>query len=122
MPRRRDPIVVFVTCGTATEADRIAHALVEQRLAACVNVHEARVRSTYRWQGKVETAAEHLLVIKTARRLFARLEAAIQQRHSYQVPEIIAVPIVLGSPPYLHWLDDCLLPETRSRRKKASRT
>ncbi len=122
MPGRRDHIVVFVTCSTATEADRIAHALVEQRLAACVNVHEARVRSTYRWQGKVETAGEHLLVIKTARRLFSRLEAAIKRLHSYQVPEIIALPIVLGSRSYLDWLDDCLLSEARSRPKKASRT
>lgn len=122
MPERRNHIVVFVTCSTANEADRIAWSLVEQRLAACVNVLEARVRSTYRWQGKVETADEHLLVIKTARRLFARLEAAIKRLHSYRVPEIIALPIVLGSRSYLDWLDEGLLCEARSRTKKASRT
>jgi periplasmic divalent cation tolerance protein len=114
--------VVLITCGTATEADRIAWALVEKRLAACVNVFDARVRSTYRWQGKVETAAEFLLLVKTARRLLPRLEAEVKRLHSYDVPEMIALPVAAGSKEYLGWLESCLLAGSqvaRGRRKKS---
>lgn len=122
MAASTDKVVVLITCGTATEADRIAWALVEKRLAACVNVLDARVRSTYRWQGKVETAAESLLLIKTARRLLPRLEAEVKRLHSYDVPEILALPVAAGSKDYLDWLESCLLSGSqvaRGGRKKS---
>ena len=120
-----DKIVVLVTCGTPREARRIAKELVERRLAACVNVLNSRVRSTYRWKDKVETAAEYLLLIKTSKKKFAALRAAIACLHSYEVPEIIALPIGTGSAAYLRWLDECLHPTgighrgTETRRMKA---
>lgn len=101
-----DKIVVLVTCGSRKEARKIARALIERRLAACVNEIGALVRSTYRWKGKVESAKEFLLVIKTTKKRFAGLREAIGELHSYEVPEIIALPIVEGSPAYLDWIAD----------------
>jgi len=101
-----DKIVVLVTCASAKEARRIARALVEVRLAACGNVLEASVRSIYRWKGKVESAKECLLIIKTTRRRFAALEKMVKRLHSYDVPEIIAVPIAAGAQAYLNWIDE----------------
>jgi periplasmic divalent cation tolerance protein len=101
-----DKLVVLVTCGSAKEARRIARALVEKRLAACGNILEAPVRSIYRWKSKVETAREYLLLIKTSRRRFAALQAEVKRLHSYDVPEIIALPIASGSPEYLKWISE----------------
>ena len=98
-------IVVYVTAGSAEEGERIAAALVEERLAACVN-RVSGVRSTYRWEGKIEDSEEQLLIIKTSRDLFERLKQKITELHSYSVPEIIALPIVQGSESYLNWLDE----------------
>jgi len=98
-----DKIVVFNTCGSAEEAERIARALVTKRLAACVNLLPA-ARSIYRWKGAVEDAQETLLVIKSSRALFNELRAEIEKLHSYEVAEVIAVPIVDGSEAYLEWL------------------
>jgi periplasmic divalent cation tolerance protein len=103
-----DKVVVLVTCSNAREAQRLARAVVERRLAACVNVLGTPLRSTYRWKGKVETAVEYLLLIKSSRKRFRALRAAIERLHSYDVPEVIALPIVEGSAPYLRWLDECL--------------
>lgn len=100
-----DKIVVLVTCGSQREARRIARALVDARLAACVNVVQAPVESIYRWKGRIETTREFLLVIKTSRKRFAGLEAEVRRLHSYDVPEIIALPIDRGSQPYLAWID-----------------
>lgn len=97
-------IVVFVTVGSADEGDRLARALVEERLAACVNRLRA-VQSIYRWQGRVECSEEELLIIKTKRDLFDRLKQRVQQIHSYSVPEILALPILEVSESYLHWLE-----------------
>jgi periplasmic divalent cation tolerance protein len=105
-----DKIVVLSTCGTEEEAERLARALVEQRLAACVNV-VPRVRSFYRWKGQIEDAAECLLVIKSSRPHFDRLRAALASAHSYEVPEVVALPILDGSPDYLKWLEDNLVNE-----------
>jgi periplasmic divalent cation tolerance protein len=99
-----DKIVVLSTCDSEAEAKRVAHHLVEQRLAACVNVLPG-ARSVYRWKDKIEEAAEFLLVIKSSRDLFPALRAELQKVHSYEVPEVIALPIVDGSEPYLSWLD-----------------
>lgn len=100
-----DKIVVLVTCGSQREARRIARAVVTGGLAACVNVPQAPVESIYRWKGKLETAREFLLVIKTVRKHFAALEKEVRRLHSYAVPEIIALPIDRGSQPYLAWID-----------------
>lgn len=97
-------IVVLVTCGSRPEARKIARALLERQLAACVNLLPGRVESVYRWKGKVERAREVLLLIKTSRRVFAALEKEIRRLHSYEVPEIIALPISAGSPAYLKWI------------------
>jgi periplasmic divalent cation tolerance protein len=101
-----DQCVVLVTCGSAAEARRIARAVVEQRLAACVNILPGNITSIYRWKGKVETARERLLFIKTSRKRLPKLQAAVERLHSYKVPEFIALPIVAGSPAYLKWLEE----------------
>jgi len=99
-----DKLVVFSTCGSAQAAAQIARALVERRLAACVNIL-APVQSVYHWKGAIEESAEWLLVIKTRRELFGPLAEALRALHSYEVPEIVALPIVAGSPAYLDWID-----------------
>jgi periplasmic divalent cation tolerance protein len=99
-----DKIVVLSTCDSQEQAARLARHLVEQRLAACVNIL-AQVRSFYRWNEKVEDAGEWMLVIKSRRDLFLALRAEIEKMHSYEVPEIVALPVVDGSEAYLRWLD-----------------
>jgi periplasmic divalent cation tolerance protein len=103
-----DKIVVLVTCGSVKEARMIARALVERKLAACVNILPSAVESIYLWKGKVESAKEFLLVIKTARRQFSAVESEVRRLHSYEVPEIIALPIATGSRDYLSWIADSL--------------
>ncbi|OFV85166.1 MAG: hypothetical protein A3D93_02340 [Acidobacteria bacterium RIFCSPHIGHO2_12_FULL_67_30] len=98
-----DKVVVFVTCGSASEAGRIARALVEERLAACVSISSS-IRSVYRWGGKLCDDREVLLVIKTSRDLFDRVRRAVERMHSYQVPEVICLPVIDGAPNYLNWL------------------
>jgi periplasmic divalent cation tolerance protein len=100
-----DPIVVLVTCGTEDEAVEIAHALVEERLAACVNLISP-VRSIYRWEGKIWDEKEWMLIIKTQKKRFEELEKKVKSLHSYSVPEIIALPIIEGSASYLKWLEE----------------
>jgi periplasmic divalent cation tolerance protein len=99
-----DKIIVFTTCDTAKQAAKLARHLVEQRVAACVNILP-KGRSIYRWNGKLEEAAEQLLMIKTRRDLFSSLRAEIGKAHTYEVPEIIAIPVVEGSDAYLGWID-----------------
>lgn len=111
-------ILVLATCGSAKEAKRIAEALVSKRLAACVNVVGSSVRSVYRWKGRVETAREYLLLVKTSRRRFGALEKEIRRLHSYKVPEIIALPIVAGSKPYLEWLEASVAKAEADRKRK----
>ncbi len=100
-----DCIQVTTTTSTQEEAQRIADALVEARLAACVQI-VGPINSVYRWQGEVERATEWLCVVKTERRLFAAVEAAIKRLHSYEVPEILAVDVAQGSEDYLRWLHE----------------
>jgi periplasmic divalent cation tolerance protein len=99
-----DKIVVLNTCDSAEEAERLARSLVDQHLAACVTV-VSPARSFYRWQGAVTEAAEWLLVIKSSRALFDRLSSALEAAHSYEIPEVLALPVVEGSRNYLAWLD-----------------
>ena len=100
-----DSLVVFVTCGSEEEALKIAHALVEERMAACVNLMSS-IRSIYRWEGKIWDEKEWLLIIKTQTARVEDVEKKVQSLHSYSVPEIIALPIVTGSPSYLNWLKE----------------
>ena len=101
-------VVVMVTCGSRTEAKRIAREIVSRRLAVCANLLESPVQSVYRWKGKVEKVREFLLLIKTAARRLPALQAEVQRLHSYDVPEFIALPIVAGSPKYMAWLSEGL--------------
>lgn len=98
-----DKIVVLSTCPSTEEAERLARALVEKRLAACVNVLSG-IRSFYRWKDAVENEEEVLLVIKTSRALLQVLTDEIERLHSYEVPEVIALQVVDGSERYLAWL------------------
>jgi periplasmic divalent cation tolerance protein len=113
-------VVVLMTASDRDEAERIATALVEERLAACVNTL-GPVRSTYRWKGAVERADEILLIAKTRRALVARLSARVRGLHSYDVPEVIALPITAGSAPYLTWLAAETGPAKKPRRASARR-
>jgi periplasmic divalent cation tolerance protein len=99
-----DKIVLFTTVSSPEEADCLARTLVERRLAACVSILP-QARSVYRWQGKVEDSPEILLIIKSRRPLFEALCEAVRSLHSYDVPELIALPVVEGYAPYLDWID-----------------
>lgn len=100
-----DKILVLTTAGSAEEARRIASALVERRLAACVNI-VPQIESVYRWEDAVQRSAEWLLLIKTTGEAFARVRDAIKELHSYDLPECIAVAIDEGTPEYLRWIGD----------------
>ena len=98
-------IQVVTTTETKDQAQRIAQAVVEKRLAACAQI-VGPISSTYWWKGKVESADEWMCLMKTRNDLFADLERAIREIHPYEVPEIVAVPIVAGSASYMNWLDN----------------
>jgi periplasmic divalent cation tolerance protein len=98
-----EALVVITTTETQQDAERLAHLLVERELAACVQILPS-ITSVYRWQGKIEQAAEALLLIKTTREAYLELESTIRENHSYQTPEIIALPVEAGSDGYLDWL------------------
>jgi periplasmic divalent cation tolerance protein len=97
-------IQVFTTAETQEDAQRIARAVVERRLAGCVQV-VGPITSTYWWEGEVQTSGEWLCVIKSQREAYERLEQAILDVHPYEVPEVLAIPVVAGSQSYLAWLD-----------------
>jgi periplasmic divalent cation tolerance protein len=105
---REENVVVLVTCASRKEAERLARAVMGKKLAACVNIASAPVKSVYRWKGKVETATEFPLVMKTTRRKFSALEKEIRRLHSYETPEIIALPILAGSVAYLRWIAESM--------------
>ena len=104
-----DLVIVLTTMPDDARADELARTLVEERLAACVNVH-GPMMSTYRWKGSVERDAERQLVIKTTRDRVAALEARLRQLHPYDLPEFVVVGVEGGSDAYLRWVSD----ETRS--------
>jgi periplasmic divalent cation tolerance protein len=99
-----DKIVVLTTCDSEKHGAQLARHLVELRLAACVNILP-KARSIYRWQEKIEDASEWIVLIKSRRDLLAALQAEIQRLHTYEIPEVIALPVVDGSEAYLGWLD-----------------
>jgi periplasmic divalent cation tolerance protein len=98
-----ETIVVLTTCGNDEDANTLAQALVERRLAACVNAI-SKVASTYRWKGEIQQDQETLLIIKTTAPRLAALETAIRELSKYQLPEIVALPMVAGSKDYLGWV------------------
>ena len=98
-----DAIVVFMTAANGEEATRLADMLVGAHLAACVQILP-EIESVYRWQGMIERSSEVLLFVKTTRGKFDELEREVRALHSYDTPEIVAVPVVAGSAPYLEWL------------------
>ncbi|MGD0885392.1 MAG: divalent-cation tolerance protein CutA [Thermodesulfovibrionales bacterium] len=100
-----ETIVVFITASNEDEAARIARALVEERLAGCVNIIKG-IRSIYSWMGKVQDEAEVLMIVKTRESLFDALSTRVKELHSYAVPEIIALPVIKGSTDYLTWLKE----------------
>jgi len=102
-----DKKIVLTTAGSEVEARKIAQSLVEQRLAACVNI-VPQIESVYRWQGKVESAQEWLLLIKTSAERFSSVCEAIRQLHSYELPECISINVEDGSAAYLEWLADSI--------------
>jgi periplasmic divalent cation tolerance protein len=97
--------IVLTTAGSAEEGRKVARLLVERHLAACVNI-VPRIESIYRWQGAVEQGEEVLLMIKTTRSRFSEVREAIQQNHSYDMPECVSVPIDDGSDKYLNWISE----------------
>ena len=100
-----DALLVLTTVGDRAAGTALAQALLERRLAACVNVG-APVESLYHWRGRIETGTEVPLTIKTQAALYSKVEAAIRELHAYELPEIIAVPITHGYAPYIGWVAD----------------
>jgi len=105
-------IVVFMTAATKDEASRLAEMLVSKSLAACVQIMP-EMESVYRWQGKIERQPEVLLIAKTMSSKFAELEREVVALHSYDTPEIVAMPLAAGSRPYLEWLTACVAEEVQ---------
>lgn len=99
--------ITLCTCPDQTIAEEIACHLVNNQLAACINIVPG-ITSIYEWQGKIEATQEHLLIIKSTAVKYASIESEIKQLHPYELPEVIAVPIDCGLPEYLQWIDTCL--------------
>ena len=102
-----DNVVILTTAASKREARKIARLLVRDKLAACVNITQP-IESIYRWQGKVVTGREFQLIIKSIRKMFPEIRDAILKVHSYDTPEVIALPVIQGSREYLAWLRSCL--------------
>lgn len=103
-------MVVLITTPSIAEADKIAHILLEARKAACINI-VPQVHSRFWWQGKIDSADEALLIVKTNASLMEEVITLVKENHSYKVPEVIALPLVAGSEDYLKWLDEELAQE-----------
>ena len=102
-------VLVIVTTANKEEAVKIVRSLLKERLIACANIL-GPVSSRFWWQGKIDEAKEFMVFMKSSKNLFERLSERVREIHSYDVPEIIALPIIEGSPPYLDWLKSCLQP------------
>ncbi len=100
-------IVVFVTAKDRAEAKKISDQLLEKKLIACANIVEG-VESVFWWQGKIDQAKETLIILKSKQSLFKKIVKTVKANHSYDVPEVIALPIVDGNPDYLKWIDESL--------------
>jgi periplasmic divalent cation tolerance protein len=99
-------IVTFCTCPDKATAEKIAHTLVGNQLVACVNILP-KLTSVYTWKGKVESAEEYLLIIKSSERAYSAIETTVQGLHPYELPEIIALSIAQGLPEYINWIHSC---------------
>ena len=99
--------VVLITCGSREEAEKISKILVEEKLAACVNILSG-VKSYFWWKGKVDEADEYLLIIKTSVEKIEKLFRKVKELHSYSVPEIISLPILEGNTEYLKWIEESI--------------
>ncbi|MFH2145563.1 MAG: divalent-cation tolerance protein CutA [Candidatus Omnitrophota bacterium] len=104
MAKKSNYIVVFVTCANEAQANNIGRKLLKNKLAACVN--KVKVNSIFTWQGKIEKAREVLLTIKTKKNLFRKVEKTVKSLHSYEVAEIIALPIITANSQYLDWIKE----------------
>lgn len=104
MAKKHDYIVVFVTCASEAQANKIGRKLLENKLAACVT--RTKVSSLFTWRGRIEAAREVLLIIKTKKQLFRKLEKMVKSLHSYNVAEIIALPIIAANLQYLNWIQE----------------
>jgi periplasmic divalent cation tolerance protein len=98
--------IIFCTCPDKDTAEKIARLLVTEKQAACVNILPG-ITSIYSWKDQIESAEEHLLLIKAHKDYYQAIEAAVRDNHPYEVPEIIAVPVESGLPEYLNWIDSC---------------
>lgn len=112
-----DKVVIMVTAASRRECRKIARRLIEEKLAACVNITQP-IQSVYWWEGKIDTGKEFLMFIKTARDLFPQIMAEISLIHSYHTPEIICLPIIDGSPNYLQWIGDSVRPASEAEPAK----
>ena len=101
----QDCVMVFITVPSTESAEAISRGLLDEKLAACASTIHG-VRSLFRWEGKIDEANESLIICKTRQRLVERLTEFVRERHEYEVPEIIAVPIVGGNPDYLRWVEE----------------
>ncbi len=104
MAKQDEYIAVMITAGSAKEAKVLSRLLVAKKLAACCAV--TPIRSLFTWKGKTEQAREMMLIVKTRKKLFTQIEQTVRRNHSYEVPEIIALPIIAGSAPYLRWVKE----------------
>lgn len=100
-------VIIFTTVSNKKEAQGIAQAVLQKKLAACVNILD-NLESVFWWEGKIDAAREVLLMIKSQKRLLPKIIKLIKSRHSYEVPEIVALPIIAGNPDYLRWIDDAV--------------
>ena len=100
-------IIVFITVPNFEVGEKIGSTLVEEKLAACVNI-TSEIKSLYFWKGSIEHDSEYLLIIKTRSDTFENLEKKVKEIHPYEVPEIVAMPIILGTNEYLNWIDEVL--------------
>jgi len=98
-------VVIYITTGSESEAEKIGHTLVEEKLVACSNIISP-IRSIYSWQGKICDDKEALMMLKTKKELFKQIIKRVEELHSYDVPEIIAIPIIDGSSKYLSWINE----------------
>lgn len=115
--RANGVVVVLVTCANEEQGVSIARSLVGERLAACVNLVRG-VRSIYRWHDQLEDEQETLLLVKTRTRLLARVERRVRELHTYEVPEVVALPVAAGSRPYLDWVLESTAARPRSKARK----
>ncbi|MBT6176744.1 MAG: divalent-cation tolerance protein CutA [Deltaproteobacteria bacterium] len=109
-PTQTDTIVIYITVPNADEAQSLAQALVSEKLVACVNIVSG-IQSVYSWQGEIQKDSELLLICKSRTERFEALQNRVQSLHSYDVPEIISIPITNGSEPYLNWVRENSTPQ-----------